>query len=70
VRLSDTGSGRQWSDALLRNGNYTGVAQLPHYLIPAAVLEPNATIQLELEDLSGVPNTVQLAIAGYKVFRE
>jgi hypothetical protein len=68
VKVTDSGSGRIYMDAFIRNVNWAGTAQFPKLLRPAVQLAPASTVQYELEDLSGAANTIQVAMIGYKTF--
>ena len=68
VKITDSGSGRNWSDGFIRRDNYFGTAQYPKRLQPPTRINPSATVQFEFEDLSGNSNTIQAVLSGYKTF--
>lgn len=68
LRLSDTASGSQWSDNLIQRDNFLGTAQYPAILHKSRWVRKNSTIQVELQDLSGAPNTIQVVLEGAKQY--
>ncbi len=68
AKVTDSGTGKSWSDTYVRRGNFAGVAQRPKVLTFPKLILPNTVIQVELQDLSGAANTIRLALEGAKRF--
>lgn len=68
ARLSDTATGKTWSDRFIRNANQFGTAQRPRVLPMPKLLDPNTTVQCEVTDLSGSGNTVEIVLEGTKKY--
>ena len=68
LRLIDSASGQAWSDRLIRNGNMAGTAQKPRVMMNPKNVKPNSVIQLEVQNLIGGANTVEVVLEGVKKF--
>jgi len=62
-------SGRSWPSGYVRNGNLIGSAQFPVPVEPNAVFPAGSKIALDIKDLSGASNTIQIVLVGSKLFR-
>jgi hypothetical protein len=68
VRLSDTGDQAEWMDGYVQRDNLFGTAQYPAVLTKPRTLRRNSTVQVEVADLSGAPNVIQIVFEGVKVY--
>lgn len=68
ARLSDTATGKTWSDRFIRQNNQFGTAQRPRVLPFPKTLDPNTTVQCEVRDLSGSANEVEIVLEGVKKY--
>ena len=68
ILLTDTGSGRQLSDARLAIDTLFGTAQRPFIWPRPKLLPPASTFQASLQNLSAVAMTLRLTFHGYKIF--
>lgn len=68
-RLSNSGNGQQFSQALVSDANAAGTAQRPSVLHQPVLFEPNTVVGVEYTEFSGNSNTVQLVLCGSKIFR-
>ena len=69
ARMSDSGLGKAWSDRLVRRDNQFGTAEYPRILPFSKLVGANSTITVEVEDLSGLANTVEVVLEGVKRYR-
>ncbi len=69
IKVSDSGAQDYWTDNEQTNGNIAGTAQLPNFLARPRLVARNNTINVEIRDLSGAPNSVQIVFEGAKVYR-
>lgn len=69
VRISDSGSGRQYSANLVNDANFAGTAQYPRVLHEPISFEPNSVVSVEYTDTSAATNPIQLVLTGTKIFR-
>ena len=70
ISLTDSGSGRQLSDAQIPIDTLFGTAQRPFVWPRPKLLSPATTFQSSLLNLSATAMTVRLAFQGYKIFGE
>ena len=68
ILLTDTGSGRQLSDARLAIDTLFGTAQRPFIWPRPKLLPPASTFQASLLNLSATAMTLRLSFHGYKIF--
>lgn len=68
AQLSDTGSGRAFSNTAVHADNWFGTAQLPKYWDVPKLLAPNATFNVTLQNLEAVARNVRVAFHGFKIF--
>lgn len=69
LKISDSGAKDYWFDNEQTNGNVAGTAQYPNFLARPRMVVRNSTINVEVRDLSGAANAVQLVLEGAKVYR-
>jgi hypothetical protein len=62
-------NGRYLSSALLRNVNAIGTAQFPVPIFPALPVPISGKIGIDITDLSGAANSVEICFAGVKRFQ-
>ena len=68
VSLTDTGSGRQLSDARIPIDTLFGTAQRPFFWPRPKLLPPASTFQASVQNLLAVAMTLRLTFHGYKIF--
>lgn len=68
VSLSDTGSGRTFSNTPVHASNWFGTAEEPKIWDVPKLLAPGATFQVTLQNLEAVARNVRLAFHGFKIF--
>lgn len=69
VNLTDTGSGRQFSNVDVDIDNWFGTSQRPFLWTTPQVLDPNSTFSMRVQNLSTTTSfNVRCAFHGYKVF--
>lgn len=68
ARISDSGLGKSWSDRFIRRDNQFGTAEYPRVVPFPKLIRPNSVVQVELRDLSGVPNTIEVVLEGVKKY--
>jgi hypothetical protein len=68
IRLSDTASGSLWQTDFIQRDNILGNAQYPAKLSKPRLVKRNSAIQVELTDLSGAPNDIQVVFEGAKIY--
>lgn len=68
ILLTDTGSGRQLSDARLAIDTLFGTAQRPFIWPRPKLLPPASTFQVSLQNLQAVDMRLRLTFHGYKIF--
>lgn len=68
ILLTDTGSGRQLSDARLALDTLFGTAQRPFVWPRPKLLPPASTFQASLQNLQAVDMRLRLTFHGYKIF--
>lgn len=66
--LSDSGSGRHFSNTPIHASNWFGSAELPKYWDVPKVLAPNATFSVQAQNLEAVNRNVRVAFHGFKIF--
>lgn len=66
ARISDSDTSKSWSDRSVRRDNQFGTAQYPAMLPWPKLLRPNIVVQVEVTDLSGVGNTIEIVLEGAK----
>lgn len=66
--FSDGSTGRQFMSTAVRNTNLFGTAQNPFPMLPPYVFKRQGSIILQLTDVSGAPNTIQVVFSGKKIF--
>jgi len=62
-------SGRYDSNSRIRNSMCVGTAQLPAPKTPWVYAPANGRIGIDIKDLSGAPNSIYLALRGFRRFR-
>lgn len=70
ILLTDTGSGRQLSDARIAIDTLFGTAQRPFMWPRPKLLPPASTFQASLQNLQAVDMRLRLTFHGYKIFGE
>ncbi len=60
-------SGRKITSSNLRNANMVGTAQFPVVIAPQPIAK-NGALVIDVSDLSGASNTIELCFAGYHQF--
>lgn len=68
VAMSDGATGRSFSNAPVNVDNFFGTAQLPFPLVEPYVIARSSSLNFTFRDTSGVTNTIQLVLRGYKLF--
>jgi len=69
VNITDSGSGRQFSNIDTHIDNWFGDAQQPFFWPSPQVLDPNSNVTVRIQNLSTtVSYNVRTAFIGYKVF--
>lgn len=69
VNITDSGSGRQFSNIDTHIDNWFGSAEDPYFWPSPQVLDPNSNVTVRLQNLSTtVSYNVRCAFHGYKVF--
>lgn len=69
VRFSDS-QGYYLSNGLLRSAIFlVGTVAVPYAVFPELVLPSGGRIGIDIQDLSGAPNTVELTFRGVKRYR-
>src|SRR5574341_428789 len=70
VRISDTGSGRDFMDRAVHIENLFGTAQLPAVWPFPKLLPANSTLSTQLQNLDGATaRNYRLSYVGFKIFR-
>ena len=67
--IRDTSKNLGWSNIQLRTENLFGTAQFPNRLQTPILLPPSSTIYLDLQDLSGLANDIDIAFEGYRIYK-
>ena len=68
VNITDSGSGRQFSNIDTHIDNWFGSAEWPfHWSVPQ-VFDPNSNVTMRLQNLDTISYNVRCAFIGYKVF--
>ena len=67
ARFSDGGTSDWWSDRAQRGENLFGTAQYPNLLPRPQIVPANGLLVVEVADLSGNQNTLQLFVEGAKI---
>lgn len=62
-------NGRSLSSSRIRNTNCIGTAQFPVPKFPAQQLSAGGKLSIDIKDLSGSANTVQITLIGVKRFK-
>lgn len=68
VTLSDSGSGRDLSNAPVAINNYFGTAERPFIWSRPKVLDPNSTFTARIQNLVATAFNIRLAFHGFKIF--
>lgn len=68
VTLSDSSSGRDFSNAPISVGNYFGNARDPFIWARPKIVDPSSTIQLKCNNLVATAFNVRFAFHGFKIF--
>lgn len=68
VKITDSTSSYAWSNDLVRGENLFGDAEYPNVLPQPILLKRSTTLELDIEDLSGAANTIELVFEGYRVY--
>ncbi len=64
----DGSTGRAFMNMRINNVNLFGTAQLPFPMLPPYTFKRQGSIQLDVTDTSGNPNTIQIVFQGKKIF--
>ena len=68
ISLTDTGSGRQLSDARIPVDTLFGTAQRPYFWARPKILPPSSTFQASMQNLLAVAFRFRLVFHGFKIF--
>jgi hypothetical protein len=68
ITLSDSGSGRDLSNAPVSINNYFGTGQEPFLWCRAKILDPNSTFTAKIQNLVATAFNIRLAFHGFKIF--
>ena len=68
ARFSDTSRNANWQRNYIRNGSLFGTVNFPNIMRKPRLLAPNTVVTVELQELSGAGNTVQLVLEGVKQY--
>lgn len=68
VNITDSGSGRQFSNVDTHIDNWFGSAEWPFIWSVPQVFDPNSNVTMRLQNLHTVSFNVRCAFVGYKVF--
>ncbi len=69
AQILDTGSGRNFFDAITRAALVFGTAQRPNVLLHPKLINANAQLNWTLLDGSGASNTIEVVLHGLKLFK-
>lgn len=67
-RMQDNATGRFFQNGKINSVNMFGTAQQPFPMLPPYVFKRQNSIGLDITDTSGAPNTIQIVLAGKKIF--
>jgi hypothetical protein len=70
ARFLDDGSGNNWNNQPILDLDIFGSAQRPNIMIDPIVVWPTSSILISLANLTAAPNSIEIALGGYKIFRE
>jgi hypothetical protein len=68
VDIKDGATGRSLNSAPVNVDNFFGTAQLPFPLVEPYIIARSTAINFVFRESSGVQNTIQLVLRGYKLF--
>lgn len=68
ITLSDSGSGRDLSNAAVSINNYFGNGREPFIWSRPKVLDPNSTFTARIQNLVATAYNIRLAFHGFKIF--
>jgi hypothetical protein len=68
VNITDSGSGRQFSNIDTHIDNWFGQADLPFVWAVPQVFDPNSNVTMRLQNLDTISYNVRTSFIGYKVF--
>lgn len=68
ITIKDGATDRQWMDKAVHIDNMFGSAQFPHVLPAPRFIYRGSVINIQVQDISGSGNTVQLTFHGTKLF--
>ena len=66
LQVLDSTTSYQWFSDRIRMDNFFGDAEYPNELPTPIALRRGTTLNLDIEDLSGAPNTLELVFEGYR----
>ena len=69
VTIVDSGTGRSIFERAQIWTNMIGTAERPFFLVQPKTFPSNGTIQVTLNDLSGLARTIRVSLVGYKIFQ-
>lgn len=69
AKMSDSGLGKAWSDREIDRDNQFGYADYPRILPFPKVVGANSQINIDITDLSGFANVVEIVLEGVKRYR-
>lgn len=67
LMILDTTTSYQWFSDRIRGENFFGDAEYPNELPTPIEVKRGTQLNLDIEDLSGAPNTIELVFEGYRV---
>lgn len=68
ITLSDSGSGRDLSNAPVSINTYFGTGERPYIWPIPKILDPNSTFTVRIQNLVATAFNVRLSFHGYKIF--
>lgn len=68
ITLSDSGSGRDLSNAPVSINTYFGTGQEPFIWSTPKILDPNSTFSARIQNLAATDYNIRLSFHGYKIF--
>ena len=66
ARISDSDTGKSWTDRSVRRDNQFGTAQYPGILPWPKLLRPNIVVTVEVTNLTALPNNIEVVVEGTK----
>jgi len=69
LRFRYSGNARYESNSRIRNANRVGTAQFPVPVFPRMLCPAGSRLGIDIKDLSGAGNTVQIVLVGMRLYR-